>query len=442
MSTLGSVPPCRPLPEWEKHKAVIYKLYIEQKKPLKVVREVMESEYGFIATYWVFCYMLCVTCCLRIHWTDICSRMNQYKKIIGMWNMSKNIPTETMTAISNIIARRSAVQKDTVFRLRNNLVPAKKIERFLARNKISSVLDHFEDICTSMELEFKKLPALANLWLDGLDTQTLDGLIFHTPGKVNWVLQLSASNAYLISPVLRTPEAVADDGTIFDLSNVLSTSPDEGYYCTPTPGEAPQNDVFPREELTMPPCTKWNLQGRPCGGACSGDCTYDAFISLEEERTFQPSTRPSRWKESGIGESMILPDVAESAPFTDSGYASVPLVTNNAKIDGLTRPVQPDKRDTSTLGPGDASRTIYSESTVDGQLAGRYIRELAEDIHRRLGLNNRREEWRTQSLNATTLLKAFAIKIAHHSNSPTHRNIIRFVHKHCQFISSFNCRII
>src|SRR3569833_2746448 len=107
--------------------------------------------------------MLCVTCCLRIHWTDICSRMNQYKKIIGMWNMSKNIPTETMTAISNIIARRSAVQKDTVFRLRNNLVPAKKIERFLARNKISSVLDHFEDICTSMELEFKKLPALANL---------------------------------------------------------------------------------------------------------------------------------------------------------------------------------------------------------------------------------------------------------------------------------------
>ncbi|KAK4447073.1 hypothetical protein QBC34DRAFT_143042 [Podospora aff. communis PSN243] len=102
-------------------------------------------------------------------------------------------------------------------------------------------------------------------------------------------------------------------------------------------------------------------------------------------------------------------------PFTDSGYESAPA---------FSYPV-----------PKTSGKSLYTEDSItDGRSAQRYSEELANDIYRTLQLEEKRDEWKAISASAPKLLRAFAIKIGCHSEDPSMRSVMKFVHRHCRDI--------
>ena len=123
-------------------------------------------------------------------------------------------------------------------------------------------------------------------------------------------------------------------------------------------------------------------------------------------------------------------------PFTDSGYASGPMARDSMG-GGCASAILDDGAhsfDQSML-PEDGTRTWYTGSSVDDRITARhYIQELAEDIFAKLRLKESKSGWETIRSKASALFKAFALKIGHFSNSVTHRNAMRFIHKHSKYV--------
>ena len=121
--------------------------------------------------------------------------------------------------------------------------------------------------------------------------------------------------------------------------------------------------------------------------------------------------------------------LVEVAPFTDSGYASVP------------HPEFPPKKDTGKVidvekSPHLAdldSKTIYSAATtVMPGLAQESISDVCKDIHARIGKRIGNEDWSLVSDIVPSLIKAFAIKLGRSTSNPFDRRIMHFVHQHHQ----------
>lgn len=120
----------------------------------------------------------------------------------------------------------------------------------------------------------------------------------------------------------------------------------------------------------------------------------------------------------------------EDAPFTDSGYASIPNVIQSTG--NLIALEDKEKDDT---------KTIYSAATtVNPVHSHQYISELCSDIHNRLGPFISAKSWCVLARALPRLVKAFAITIGHDSSTQAHRDIMYFIHKRHGWVAHIGTR--
>ncbi|KAL8935682.1 MAG: hypothetical protein Q9216_005309 [Gyalolechia sp. 2 TL-2023] len=98
--------------DWEKHRASIERLYVEEEKSLPTVIDELKSDHGFFATE------------------------RQYKRRISAWRLDKNVKGEEMRAIIATEATRLLQGKESTFYVRDRQVDPMKIERFARRKRI------------------------------------------------------------------------------------------------------------------------------------------------------------------------------------------------------------------------------------------------------------------------------------------------------------------
>ncbi|KAH6896532.1 hypothetical protein B0T10DRAFT_583101 [Thelonectria olida] len=131
---------------------------------------------------------------------------------------------------------------------------------------------------------------------------------------------------------------------------------------------------------------------------------------------------------------VAIRNAAEGAKFdqfsiVDSGYESA-----LASLGSRERPKDVPKVDQDSKEgprPDDDAFTSYTSSTTDEKSVRGYVQEFAEGICNNLGLDRRKDEWNSISENLPMLIKAFAIKMGHCSDTRLHRTVMQFVHKHC-----------
>ena len=122
------------------------------------------------------------------------------------------------------------------------------------------------------------------------------------------------------------------------------------------------------------------------------------------------------------------------APFTDSGYASLPNLNHSSHIpSSLEKSQFPTNTEPSTtindIDREDA-RTSYSATTTIGPAHTQiYIAELCSDICSKLGPSFDAKLWSTLSGALPGLMKAFAIKIGYDSSARANQDIMYFIHK-------------
>lgn len=142
------------------------------------------------------------------------------------------------------------------------------------------------------------------------------------------------------------------------------------------------------------------------------DGSYSEFVS----HNLEPPQ--NNWNKTEVEE--VLASVRD-VPFTDSGYASVPCITEDSKPMTLT--------DTTD----DESKTVYSVATTAvPSLAHKSISEVCKDIHTKITRQMANMNWASVSHTVPSLIKAFAIKLGSGTSSDNDRRIMHFVHQHHQ----------
>ncbi|KAL8717035.1 MAG: hypothetical protein Q9225_005690 [Loekoesia sp. 1 TL-2023] len=111
--------------DWDKHRKVIERLYVEEDKSLPAVVEELEKLHGFAATE------------------------RQYKRRISEWRLDKNVKEDEMKAIIATEATRLRQGKQSAFYVRGRQVHSMKIKRFAQRKRIDRS-NCAGDTCTSL----------------------------------------------------------------------------------------------------------------------------------------------------------------------------------------------------------------------------------------------------------------------------------------------------
>lgn len=102
--------------DWDKHRGIIERLYIDQDMSLSTVIGELKEAYGFIATE------------------------RQFKRRISSWRLDKNIKDDEMRAIIATETTRLRQGKQSVFYVRHRQVDPMKIKRFARRKRIDRAL--------------------------------------------------------------------------------------------------------------------------------------------------------------------------------------------------------------------------------------------------------------------------------------------------------------
>ncbi len=102
--------------DWEGHREIIKRLYVNEDKALQEVVKEMEISHNFVAT----------------------ERM--YKRRISDWDLDKNVKDEEMRAIIACRAMRLQQGEKSAFYVRGRLVDRKKIDRFAQRKGIDPMI--------------------------------------------------------------------------------------------------------------------------------------------------------------------------------------------------------------------------------------------------------------------------------------------------------------
>jgi hypothetical protein len=132
--------------------------------------------------------------------------------------------------------------------------------------------------------------------------------------------------------------------------------------------------------------------------------------------------------------------VGEDVPCTDSGYASAPNLDHSSKIEkimnnsGDSTPQQPMASSNSNT---DDAKTIYSEATtLMPDIVWKSIVDVCNEIYNSLGQKVNDRNWASTSGILPSLIKAFAVKLGSESSSESNLRIMRFIHKHHQYVLS------
>ncbi|ORY12441.1 hypothetical protein BCR34DRAFT_482643 [Clohesyomyces aquaticus] len=105
--------------DWEPYKARILQLHVTEDRPLREVKQTMETDFGFVA------------------------EVRQYRKQISGWGEDKNIKPKEMSAIVRKRQRRKIAEptkSQLIFKVRGHEVEEQKIERWMKRNGVSDSL--------------------------------------------------------------------------------------------------------------------------------------------------------------------------------------------------------------------------------------------------------------------------------------------------------------
>ncbi|KAH0430667.1 C6 zinc finger domain-containing protein [Colletotrichum camelliae] len=103
--------------DWDDKRDTIEYLYSIEGKKLSELMNIMEGEYGFVAT------------------------QRQYKRQLGKWQIEKKVKRDEMRKILQIQKRRRDLDgKETAFIVRNQPVTEAKIKRFVQRTRIAASL--------------------------------------------------------------------------------------------------------------------------------------------------------------------------------------------------------------------------------------------------------------------------------------------------------------
>ncbi|KAF8859252.1 hypothetical protein BDZ45DRAFT_742491 [Acephala macrosclerotiorum] len=97
--------------DWERHRPIIKRLYVDESKKLKEVANIMASQYGHNAT----------------------ERM--YKARLEKWKFKKNNNEIEMLAIHRIHTKRDRIRKQTTFRVRGQTVSVEQVLHYFSRKK-------------------------------------------------------------------------------------------------------------------------------------------------------------------------------------------------------------------------------------------------------------------------------------------------------------------
>ncbi|TDZ61716.1 hypothetical protein CTRI78_v004137 [Colletotrichum trifolii] len=95
--------------DWEHYRSIITRLYTEEKKPLRQVREVMERQFAFIAT--------------------------MSKTRIKRWGLDKKFKEPEVSAIVRAMQQRDAAGKESQFIIRNQVVEWEDVSHYLKRRR-------------------------------------------------------------------------------------------------------------------------------------------------------------------------------------------------------------------------------------------------------------------------------------------------------------------
>lgn len=133
MNTESPLPPRRgrrKTVDFEPYKATITKLWGEKGRKLKDIVKFMASKHKFFATY-VHHPMsqLCVA--------NLCHRESMYKRQLSSWGLAHNIKKREMQYMAKVKLRRDAIGKRTKFNLRDCPVEARKIDRWIKKERRS-----------------------------------------------------------------------------------------------------------------------------------------------------------------------------------------------------------------------------------------------------------------------------------------------------------------
>lgn len=141
---------------------------------------------------------------------------------------------------------------------------------------------------------------------------------------------------------------------------------------------------------------------------------------------------------TGVGQPECC--VGEAVPCTDSGYASAPNLDHSSMMEKIIKnsgdsgPQQP--MDSSNNNTDDA-KPIYSEATtLMPDIVRKSIVDVCNEIYNSLGQKVNDRNWVSISGTLSSLIKAFAVKLGSGSSSESSRRIMRFVHKHHQYVLS------
>jgi hypothetical protein len=157
---------------------------------------------------------------------------------------------------------------------------------------------------------------------------------------------------------------------------------------------------------------------------------------MTKQKTFQFShTTPADFSENELRpENRQLVGTSYKAPFTDSGYASLPNLNHPshvpATLEKLKSPANTEPSTTINDIDREDAKTSYSAATTVGPAHAQiYISELCSDVYSKLRPSFDARLWSTLSEALPGLIKAFAIKIGYNSSAQVNQDIMYFIHK-------------
>jgi hypothetical protein len=115
---------------WGLLKDVMARLYVDEKKKLKDIVEIMKAEYRFYASSVLIYLSNCIHRFRRMLTPlRLCSE-KQYKRQFGLWNMRRALPTKKKAKITRALETRIQKGKSSVV-LHNGKVEVQKIRRYM-----------------------------------------------------------------------------------------------------------------------------------------------------------------------------------------------------------------------------------------------------------------------------------------------------------------------
>ena len=128
--------------EWEAHRATIYRIYIENDRPVKELMGEMRDSHGFSATLVSEIYHIAACTLKKLALIDC--RKSQYLSKLKRWNFLKNLSAEEWKYVAKRLNERRDCGRDrSIVLLHGRRLPESKVKKAIHRYSFVSTVDRF-----------------------------------------------------------------------------------------------------------------------------------------------------------------------------------------------------------------------------------------------------------------------------------------------------------